>query len=139
MVTYRGKLPIRGCAAWEAGRSQHSVRLIAMTSEVAQGAEMQTGRQGAEREVERLLLDAAGALQRLVAERDALKARVETQERELNRLQEHIALFHDSYRRLTSEFIAQSQLIDGAVSRFVGAKAAEIQPFKTEPETRSDG
>jgi hypothetical protein len=110
-----------------------------MTSEVAQGAEMQTGRQGAEREVERLLLDAAGALQRLVAERDALKARVETQERELNRLQEHIALFHDSYRRLTSEFIAQSQLIDGAVSRFVGAKAAEIQPFKTEPGTRSEG
>jgi predicted nuclease with TOPRIM domain len=109
-----------------------------MTSEVAQGAEMQTGRQGAEREVERLLLDAAGALQRLVAERDALKARVETQERELSRLQEHIALFHDSYRRLTSEFIAQSQLIDGAVSRFVGAKPAEIQPFKTEPETRSE-
>jgi hypothetical protein len=25
------------------------------------------------------------------------------------------------------------------VSRFVGAKAAEIQPFKTEPETRSEG
>ena len=52
---------------------------------------------------------------------------------------EHIALFHDSYRRLTSEFIAQSQLIDGAVSRFVGVKAAEIQPFKTEPGTRSEG
>ena len=110
-----------------------------MTSEAAQDAEMHTGRQGAEREVERLLLDAAGALQRLVAERDALKARVETQEREINRLQEHIALFHDSYRRLTSEFIAQSQLIDGAVSRFVGAKAAEIQPFQTEPDARSEG
>jgi hypothetical protein len=139
MTAYRGKLPIRGCTAWESGRERHRVRLIAMTSEWAQGAEMQTGRQGAEREVERLLLDAAGALQRLVAERDALKARVETQERELNRLQEHIALFHDSYRRLTSEFIAQSQLIDGAVSRFVGAKATEIQPFKTEPGTRSEG
>ena len=113
--------------------------LIAMASEAMQGAEMQTGRQGPEREVERLLLDAAGALQRLVAERDALKARVETQERELTRLQEHIALFHDSYRRLTTEFIAQSQLIDGAVSRFVGAKGPEIQPFKTEPETRSEG
>src|SRR5262245_48144123 len=110
-----------------------------MASEAMQGAEMQTGRQSAEREVERLLLDAANALQRLVAERDALKARVETQERELNRLQEHIALFHDSYRRLTSEFIAQSQLIDGAVSRFVGAEPAEIQPFKTEPDTRSEG
>jgi hypothetical protein len=120
-------------------RRHNSARLITMASEAMQGAEMQTGRQGAEREVERLLLDAAGALQRLVAERDALKARVETQERELTRLQEHIALFHDSYRRLTSEFIAQSQLIDGAVSRFVGTKGPEIQPFKTEPETRSEG
>ena len=110
-----------------------------MKSEAVQEAETQAGKQSAEREVERLLLDAAGALQRLVAERDALRARVETQERELNRLQEHITLFHDSYRRLTNEFIAQSELIDSAVSRFVGAKAPEIQPFKTEPETRSGG
>jgi hypothetical protein len=72
------------------------------------------------------------------AERDALKVRVEAQERELTRLQEHVALFHDSYRRLTSEFIAQSQLIDSAVSRF-GAEPKENERLKTEPGARSEG
>jgi hypothetical protein len=110
-----------------------------MTSEAAEGLERQGGGQGAEREIERLLLDAAGALQRLVAERDALKSRVEAQERELNRLQKHVALFHDSYRRLTSEFITQSQLIDNAVSSFVGVRPAQNEPSKGEPETGSGG
>jgi hypothetical protein len=107
--------------------------VFAMTIEAAEGVERQGGGYGAEREIERLLLDAAGALQRLVAERDALKARVEVQERELNRLQEHVTLFHDSYRRLTSEFIAQSQLIDNAVSSYVGGKSAQNEPPKAEP------
>lgn len=110
-----------------------------MIGEAAGAGEVRTGEHSAEREVERLLLDAAGALQRLVAERDALKVRVEAQERELTRLQEHVALFHDSYRRLTSEFIAQSQLIDSAVSRFVGAEPKENEPLKTEPGARSEG
>lgn len=110
-----------------------------MVSEAAGGVGARTGEHSAEREIERLLLDAAGALQRLVAERDKLKARVDAQERELARLQEHVALFHDSYRRLTSEFITQSQLIDSAVSRFVGAKPAENEAFKGEPEARSEG
>jgi hypothetical protein len=110
-----------------------------MTSEAVEGAQRQGGGHGAEREIERLLLDAAGALQRLVAERDALKARVEAQERELDRLQQHVTLFHDSYRRLTSEFIAQSQLIDGAVSSFVGAKSGQNEPRKAEPEAGSRG
>jgi hypothetical protein len=110
-----------------------------MIGEAAGVGEARIGEHSAEREVERLLLDAAGALQRLVAERDALKVRVEAQERELARLQEHVALFHDSYRRLTSEFIAQSQLIDSAVSRFVGAESKENEPVKTEPGARSEG
>jgi hypothetical protein len=66
-----------------------------------------------------------------------LRIRVEAQERELARLQEHVALFHDSYRRLTSEFIAQSQLIDSAVSRFVGAKPPGNDPPRGEPEAGS--
>ncbi len=110
-----------------------------MTSETAEGAQRQGGGHGAEREIERLLLDAAGALQRLVAERDALKARVEVQARELDRLQQHVTLFHDSYRRLTSEFIAQSQLIDSAVSSIVGPKPAQNEPPKAEPEAGSRG
>ena len=108
-----------------------------MTIEAAEEARL-AGAHGAEREIERLLLDAAGALQRLVAERDALRARVDAQERELNRLQEHIALFHDSYRRLTSEFIAQSQLIDSAVSNFVGDPGRPTVALAEEQESRSD-
>lgn len=110
-----------------------------MVSEAAEGFGARIGEHSAEREIERLLLDAAGALQRLVAERNRLRARVDAQERELVRLQEHVALFHDSYRRLTSEFIAQSQLIDSAVSHFVGATPAENEPLKAEPEARSEG
>ncbi len=110
-----------------------------MTSERLQGVEFRQGDPSAEREIERLLLDAAGALQRLVAERDALKVRVEAQERELNRLQQHVSLFHDAYRRLTSEFIAQSQVIDSAVSRFVGANPGQNEPFQREPGTGSGG
>ena len=109
-----------------------------MTIEAAEEARL-AGAHGAEREIERLLLDAAGALQRLVAERDTLKARVEAQERELSRLQEHVTLFHDSYRRLTAEFIAQSQLIDSAVDRFVGGNPSQNEPTNAEPEARSGG
>ena len=110
-----------------------------MTSERLPRVDFRHGDPGAEREVERLLLDAAGALQRLVAERDTLKARVEAQERELNRLQQHVSLFHDAYRRLTSEFITQSQVIDSAVSRFVGANPQQNEPLQREPEAGSGG
>jgi hypothetical protein len=131
---------IQAARLLERGRhSRNAWNAIRMIGEAAGAGEVRTGEHSAEREVERLLLDAAGALQRLVAERDALKVRVEAQERELTRLQEHVALFHDSYRRLTSEFIAQSQLIDSAVSRFVGAEPKENERLKTEPGARSEG
>ncbi len=69
--------------------------------------------------IERLLIGAAGAIQRLFAERRALRDRVKAQEKELTRLQAHISLIHDSYRRLTSEFVTQFQLMEDAVDDFV--------------------
>jgi phage shock protein A len=68
-------------------------------------------------DVERLLLEAANAIQRLIAERDALRRRVDTLESELARLRERTTLVHDSYRRLATEFVTQLQLLDsGAVT-----------------------
>jgi ABC-type transporter Mla subunit MlaD len=88
-------------------------------------------------DVERLLLDAAKAIQRLVAERDALRSRVDTLERELARLHQ----IHDSYRRLATEFVAQLQLLDSEVnnlSREPAETMAEQQP-PAEPATSSSG
>ena len=62
-------------------------------------------------DIERLILDAAGAAQRLVAERDALRSRVDTLECEVILLRQRNTLIH-SYRRLTTEFIAKVQLLD---------------------------
>ncbi len=91
-----------------------------------------------EQEMERLLLSSAEAIQRLIAERDALRAQVGVQERELGQLQRHVTLFHDSYRRLTSEFVAQFQLIDDALSGIAGGKAQENEAPRTEPESGSE-
>lgn len=75
---------------------------------------------GTDQDIELVLLASAGAIQRLIAERNTLRSRVEAQERDLTRLQRHVTLIHDSYRRLTAEFVTQFQLIDSAVSNFVG-------------------
>lgn len=70
-------------------------------------------------DVELILLAAAGAIQRLIAERNALRIRAEAQERELMHFRRQSTLIHDSYRRLTNEFISQFQLIDNAVDNVV--------------------
>ena len=67
-------------------------------------------------DVERLLLEAANAIQRLVAERDTLRRRVDTLENELARLGERTGLIHESYRRLATEFVTQLRLLDGEVA-----------------------
>ncbi len=77
------------------------------------------GRQGSDQDIELVLLASAGAIQRLIAERNALRNRAEAQEQELTRLRRHVALIHDSYRRLTTEFVTQFQLIDNAVANFI--------------------
>lgn len=64
----------------------------------------------------RLALAAARAIQRLVAERNALRSQTVAQARELTRLRRHATLIRDSYRKLTSEFIAQLQHMDSTLS-----------------------
>lgn|SRR5512143_2746985 len=67
-------------------------------------------------EDERLALAAANAIQRLIAERNALRHKAEAQNRELLRVYRQIALIRDSYRRLTLEFVTQLQHIDTVVA-----------------------
>ncbi|HXK39724.1 MAG TPA: hypothetical protein VJ837_02750 [Candidatus Paceibacterota bacterium] len=83
-------------------------------SEAEQPAEVD--RLDSVQDVERLLLEAANAIQRLIAERDALRRRVDALESELARLRERTTLIHDSYRRLATEFSAQLQLLDSGVN-----------------------
>ena len=67
-------------------------------------------------EDERLALAAALAIQRLIADRNAVRSHAAAQELANLRLRRHIALIRDSNRRLTSEFVTQLQHIDSAVS-----------------------
>jgi predicted RNase H-like nuclease (RuvC/YqgF family) len=85
-------------------------------------------------DIERLLLDAAKAVQRIMAERDALRSRVDIMERELARLRHQTALIHDSYRRLATEFVTQVQLLDREVNNLAREPAellAEQHPAET--------
>ncbi|SRR5436309_2936035 len=66
-------------------------------------------------DIELVLLASANAIQRLIAERNALRSRVDHLERELTRLRDQSTLVYDSYRRLTTEFVTQFQLIDSAI------------------------
>jgi hypothetical protein len=79
------------------------------------------GQPDSDQDIEIVLLAAAGAIQRLIAERRALRSRTAAQELELTRFRRQSTLIHDSYRRLTTEFVTQFQLIDDAVSDFVRA------------------
>ena len=82
-----------------------------------------------------LLLATAGAIQRLLAERNALRTRVDTLERELHQT----TLVHECYRKITTEFVTQFQLIDSAVrdvfrerSEPADARPAQQQPAEVE-------
>jgi hypothetical protein len=83
-----------------------------------------------------LLLASASAIQRLVAERKMLLERVATLENELRFLRQRSNLVHDSYRKLTDEFVAQFKLIDAAVSNMFQepAEAATGQPSQQAPD-----
>jgi hypothetical protein len=100
------------------------------------GAE--TRQHGTDQDIELVLLASAGAIQRLIAERNTLRNRVEAQERELTRLQRHVTLIHDSYRRLTSEFVTQFQLIESAVSNFVRDPGKPTVTLAEEQDPASD-
>jgi hypothetical protein len=99
--------------------SAAAIELAGVANKTAEHSGEQTGQQNPEQDIELVLLASAGAIQRLIAERNELRSRAETQQSELTRLRRHVGLVHDSYRRLTTEFVSQFQLIDNALSNFV--------------------
>jgi hypothetical protein len=63
----------------------------------------------------RLALSAVAAIQRLIDERNELRARLAVQERELTRLRRSLSNIRETYRRLTCDFVRQLQIIDGTI------------------------
>jgi len=59
-----------------------------------------------------LALAAADAIQRLVADRKALRSRLSARDAELARLRQHVVLLRDNYRRLASELVSQLEIVD---------------------------
>jgi hypothetical protein len=112
--------------------------IIGVISETAKEPSAQTGQLDSDQDIELLLLASAGAIQRLVAERNALRSRADAQERELTRLRRHVTPIPDSYRRLTTEFVTQFQLIDSAVSSFGLEPTEPAGPHFAEQEPAPD-
>ena len=86
------------------------------------------------RDVERLLVEAASAIQHLVSERDELRRRVETLEREAASLRERTTLMQDSYRRLTTEYVSQLQLLDNGANRSESVRQETYLDSKERPQ-----
>lgn len=78
-----------------------------------------------------LLLASSNAIQRLIAERMALRERVTMLENELRSLRQQTSLVHDGYRKLTGEFVTQFKLLDRAVSNMFR------EPVESAPEQPS--
>jgi hypothetical protein len=85
-------------------------------------------------DVERLLLKASTVIQRLISERDGLRRKVETLEREAASLRQCMTLMQDSYRRLGTEFVTQLRLLDNGVDKLVG-EPAQPETFSESKET----
>jgi hypothetical protein len=68
----------------------------------------------------RLALSAVAAIQRLIDERNELRARLAVQERELARLRRSLSNIRETYRRLTCDFVRQLQYIDGTIGDVQG-------------------
>ena len=75
---------------------------------MSDAAEKPAHRPISEHDIE-VLLASANAIQRLIDERNALRNNLDMAERELTRLRQQMTL----YRRLTTEFISQVQLVEG--------------------------
>jgi hypothetical protein len=80
-----------------------------------------------------LLLASAKAIQRLIAERTALRERVTALEDELWALRQQTTLVHDGYRKLTDEFVTQFKLIDSAVRNLVRDKEGSRRDSLPQP------
>ena len=74
-----------------------------------------TNRQVTDSDIESWALSAVGAIERFIAERNALRERVRIQDRELSLLREHVSLMRNSYRRLANEFVTQLEIVDNLV------------------------
>jgi hypothetical protein len=92
----------------------------------------QVDRQDSVQDIVRLLLNSASAIQRLVDERDALHRRVDALERELTLLRHQSASILNSYRRLTTEFVTQFELIDSTVSKLFGGPTRSARVSRAE-------
>jgi hypothetical protein len=69
----------------------------------------------------RLALSAVDAIQRLIEERNELRARLAVQERELARLRRSLSNIRETYKRLTCDFVRQLQYIDGTIGDIQGS------------------
>jgi hypothetical protein len=76
-------------------------------------------------DIESWALSTAGAIQRFIAERNALREQVRIQERELSLLREHLSLIRDSYRRLATELVTQLEIIDNSVPKIIKLHTGE--------------
>ena len=103
-------------------------------SDAAEKPTARFGQLDSNQDIELWLLAGAGAIQHLIAERNALRSRANALERELTRLRDQSTLVYDSYRRLTTEFVTQFQLIDSAVSNFVVEPDEPLGPRLVEQE-----
>ena len=84
-------------------------------SNVAEKLGDQTNRQVTDSDIESWALSAVGAIERFIAERNALRERVRSQDRELSLLREHVSLMRNSYRRLANEFVTELEIVDNLV------------------------
>ena len=121
-------------APYKVGSKAAAMDIIGVMNEAAEKPSAQIGQLDSDQDIELLLLAQAGAIQRLVVERNALRSRANAQERELTSLQRHVNLMQDSYRKLTTEFVTQFQIIDRAVSNFVGEPTEPPRPRLVEQE-----
>ena len=76
-------------------------------SNVAEKLDDQTNPRVTDSDIERWALSAVGAIERFIAERNALREQVRAQDRELSLLREHVSLMRNSYRRLANEFVTR--------------------------------
>jgi hypothetical protein len=83
-----------------------------------------------------VLLASAKAIQRLIRERDMLRSRVETLERELAHLGHQTRLILNNYRKITTEYMSHLQLIDSEVSHLFREpnESAEWSPVEQPTE-----
>ena len=119
------------CYARSHGIAAHGTAMAQVVNEADRAGE--TDQVDSIQDIERLLLQASTAIQRLISERDGLRRRVQTLENEVTSLGQRMKLVQDGYRRLATEFVSQLRLLDNGVGELFGET---IQP-ETFSETKA--